>query len=296
MAETIEQTVALEKISATESELKQLVADYGNYVVTESNLKEADEVRLKLYRPRIDIQRAEKANKVIIDKLYDENKNRASSLIKLIQPTEIAIEGKIKAVKDAIAERERKVKEAEQKRVTAHQNNIAAINKIIQQGAVANHLSDIEILEKRLKDLSGLDYQEFAGEVTINCASALMVILQRKEFLDLKAKADAQQALELTTTSTLPVQNNEDGTPRKLTIAEIAQTREFVHNSKEYPESKATVTHTGDEYVLKADLNIADFIVYDYAGYKFAFDKTLPKDTIDAIKGSIMMHVDNLAF
>jgi len=295
---TEQRTVSLEKISATEVELRQLAADYHNYLVTEENLKEADEVRLKLYRPRIEIQRAEKANKVIIDKLYDENKNRAASLINLIQPTEKAIEQKILVVKNAIAEKARIAAANELKRVTDHQNRIKAANDVIRIGAVAGTEEELVRLKKQLENnFVDHDFEEFKTDAQQILINANTVLAQRSEFLDMKAKREKaeKEAAEIKKQPELNLVPSENHSHENVLSPDTPGVikENFPNTVKEYPLTQIGNGVSGSKpqqpFNFKSDLE-----PWSYSGYNFGIDSTLSEDARNNIKHCLTEILDNL--
>lgn len=310
---TEQRTVALEKVSQTEAELKQLVADYGKFVVTEDNVKEADEVRLKFYRPRIDIQRWEKANKVIIDKLYDENKSRAENLIKLIQPTEKAIEAKILAVKTAIAEKARKAAEAEQKRVTAHQNRLKVGKGVMVMGSTANTEEELVRLKKQLEDnFTAHDFEEFKAESQQIVIDAKKVLSERSEFLDMKRQRDLadKQAADIKAQQQMKLEEKVDEInahhPHEIgmdTVDTPETVKEFekaVHPEFTAPFKGTTSGFSRRQEVAPAPPAKFDFdfksamVPWSYGGYNFGIDASLDEATRTNIQNCLVEIIDSI--
>lgn len=280
----------LQSLGVTESQLKQLVDDYGNYLVTEDNLKEAEEVRLKLYRPRIEIQRQFKANKTIIDRFYDENKNRADFLIAISEPTEKKIAEKIASVKASIAERERMVKEAEINRIAAHQKRIQVARNIMNQGAIAETEKKLEELKQVLEtNFTDHDFQEFKSEAQEVLINANTVLKQRKEFLDMKAKEVVKEEVEHH-----PQEISESpDTPEVVKKFETDAHPEFKDTIKESPLSK--LGNGIGKNVAQQPFNFkADLVPWAYGGYNFGIDGSLDEETSNNIKHCLTEIIDNI--
>jgi hypothetical protein len=154
----LERLIQLTPFELTKENLITLASDYQNMIVTRSNLKEANEARLVLYRKRIEIQNVAKANrKTIKDFLKNNNDAIETELIETIEPTEIALEGKIKSVKDAIAEEER----LEALRISKHK---ATLDNIKEQTVKAVNETDMHWLNGVETVFVLTDLEEFQAE------------------------------------------------------------------------------------------------------------------------------------
>lgn len=154
----LERLIQLTPFELTKENLITLASDYQNMIVTRSNLKEANEARLVLYRKRIEIQNVAKANrKIIKDFLKNNNDAIETELIETIEPTELALESKIKSVKDAIAEEER----LEAERIAKHQNYL---NLLRSKTVEVTNSNDIDWLKTWFEKDEPIDLEEFSEE------------------------------------------------------------------------------------------------------------------------------------
>jgi hypothetical protein len=183
-------TVQLTPFEQTKETLTALASDYKNMVVTKENLKEANEARLVLYRKRIEIQNVAKANrKTIKDFLKNNNDAIETELIEVIEPTELDLEGKIKKVKDAIAEEER----IENERVLKLR---AVLDSLRDETIKATNSNDITYLKTILVYAITVDLQELK-EVGESLLSTLKETAQnRLELLEFQAKKKADEEAE----------------------------------------------------------------------------------------------------
>lgn len=182
-----------------EAELTKLAQDYKNLVVTEQNLKEAEEARMKLWRIRVkEIAKTLKQNLEKIKSFKTEQEEKAEKLCNIIQPVEEDLEKRIQIVKAAKEKREKEEKEKEAKRVLGHRTKVAELNKLTLKVNV------MEMEELSLIDISwadSYDAQEFMPEFTQALTAINLAINSRKELLvlrkaeaDRKAKEEAEKA------------------------------------------------------------------------------------------------------
>jgi hypothetical protein len=190
--------IQLTPFEAKKEELISLASDYKNMVVTKENLKEANEARLVLYRKRIEIQNVAKANrKTIKDFLKSNNDAIETELIETIEPTEIALEGKIKQVKDAIELEGQK----EAARVAKHKQWLDVIRAKTVEVTNSN---DIEWLKTWFEEDEPLDLEEFTAEGEQLLATIKETAKNRLELLEFQAKKKAEQdAYEIKIAATL---------------------------------------------------------------------------------------------
>lgn len=183
--------IQLTPFEATKENLIALASDYKNMVVTRENLKEANEARLVLYRKRIEIQNVAKSNrKTIKDFLKSNNDAIETQLIETIEPTEIALEGKIKAIKDAIDEEER----IEQARIKKHQDWLDLIRAKTVEVTNSN---DIEWLKTWFEeDDIKPSLEEFQEEYDQLILTIKETAKNRLEMLEFQAKKKAEEAAE----------------------------------------------------------------------------------------------------
>lgn len=180
-------SIQLTPFEQTKETLTALASDYKNMVVTKENLKEANEARLVLYRKRIEIQNVAKANrKTIKDFLKNNNDAIETELIEVIEPTELALEDKIKKVKDAIAEEER----LERDRIEKHKGFLNAIKDKITEATNSNN----ELHLKTIIEATVLtDLEEFTAEGEQLLSTLKETAKNRLELLEFQAakkKAD----------------------------------------------------------------------------------------------------------
>jgi hypothetical protein len=183
--------IQLTPFEATKENLVALASDYKNMVVTRDNLKEANDARLVLYRKRIEIQNVAKANrKTIKDFLKSNNDAIETELIETIEPTEIALEGKIKAIKDAIDEEER----VEQARIKKHQDWLDLIRAKTVEVTNSN---DIDWLKTWFEEDEKIDLEEFSAEGDKLLLTIKETAKNRLEMLEFQAKKKAEEEAEL---------------------------------------------------------------------------------------------------
>lgn len=179
-------TLQLTPFEQTKENLIALASDYKNMVVTKDNMKEANEARLVLYRKRIEIQNVAKANrKTIKEFLKNNNDATEEELIGTIEPTELALEAKIKAIKDAIDEEER----IEAARIAKHK---AALDNISNETVKAINSIDMLYL-KALNDTVLTDLEEFTAEGEQLLSALKETAKNRLELLEFQAKKKAEQ-------------------------------------------------------------------------------------------------------
>lgn len=179
-------TLQLTPFEQTKENLIALASDYKNMVVTKDNMKEANEARLVLYRKRIEIQNVAKANrKTIKEFLKNNNDATEEELIGTIEPTELALEAKIKAIKDAIDEEER----IEAARIAKHK---AALYSISNETVKAINSIDMFYL-KAINDTVLADLEEFTAEGEQLLSALKETAKNRLELLEFQAKKKAEQ-------------------------------------------------------------------------------------------------------
>lgn len=179
-------TLQLTPFEQTKENLIALASDYKNMVVTKDNMKEANEARLVLYRKRIEIQNVAKANrKTIKEFLKNNNDATEEELIGTIEPTELALEAKIKTIKDAIAEEER----IEATRIAKHK---AALDNISNETVKATNSIDMLYL-KAINDTVLTDLEEFQAEGEQLLSALKETAKNRLELLEFQAKKKAEQ-------------------------------------------------------------------------------------------------------
>lgn len=179
-------TVQLTPFEATKETLISLASDYANMVVTRENLKEANEARLVLYRKRIEIQNIAKANrKTIKEFLKNNNDATEEELIGTIEPTELALEAKIKAIKDAIAEEEK----IESERISRHKHILESIKS--KTVAILNS-TDTNWLNQ-VNNTVLTDLEEFTAEGEQLLSTLKETAKNRLEMLEFQAKKKADE-------------------------------------------------------------------------------------------------------
>lgn len=182
-------TLQLTPFEQTKENLIALASDYKNMVVTKDNMKEANEARLVLYRKRIEIQNVAKANrKTIKEFLKNNNDATEEELIGTIEPTELALEAKIKAIKDAIAEEER----IEATRIAKHK---ATLDNISNETVKATNSIDMLYL-KAINDTVLTDLEEFTAEGEQLLSALKETAKNRLELLEFQAKKKADEEAE----------------------------------------------------------------------------------------------------
>jgi len=165
--------VQLTPFEQTKENLVLLALDYKNLVVTRENLKEANEARLVLYRKRIEIQNVAKANrKTIKDFLKNNNDALETELIETIEPTEIALEDKIRVIKYEIAEEER----IEASRIADIKEQIECINRL---SVFVVSIDDEKALADYMVVEFKYDFQEFANEANESIEKLRKVAAER---------------------------------------------------------------------------------------------------------------------
>lgn len=179
-------TLQLTPFEQTKENLIALASDYKNMVVTKDNMKEANEARLVLYRKRIEIQNVAKANrKTIKEFLKNNNDATEEELIGTIEPTELALEAKIKAIKDAIAEEER----IEAARIAKHRSTLDNISN-----ETVKAINSIDMLYlKAINDTVLADLEEFTAEGEQLLSALKETAKNRLELLEFQAKKKAEQ-------------------------------------------------------------------------------------------------------
>lgn len=185
-------TLQLTPFEQTKKNLIALASDYKNMVVTKDNMKEANEARLVLYRKRIEIQNVAKANrKTIKEFLKNNNDATEEELIGTIEPTELALEAKIKAIKDAIAEEER----IEALRVAKHKATLDNTKELILK--VTNSI-DIQFVKHwaDANDVGVDDLEEFQSEGEQLLSTLKETAKNRLELLEFQAKKKADEEAE----------------------------------------------------------------------------------------------------
>lgn len=184
-------TLQLTPFEQTKENLIALASDYKNMVVTKDNMKEANEARLVLYRKRIEIQNVATANrKTIKEFLKNNNDATEEELIGTIEPTELALEAKIKTVKDAIAEEER----IENERVLKLR---AVLDNLRDETIKATNSNDTAYLKTMIEATVIIDLQELT-----EVGESLLLTLKetaknRLELLEFQAKKKADEEAEL---------------------------------------------------------------------------------------------------
>lgn len=150
-------TLQLTPFEQTKENLIALASDYKNMVVTKDNMKEADKARLVLKNARLGISKTATANrKTIKEFLKNNNDATEEELIGTIEPTELALEAKIKAIKDAIAEEER----IEALRVAKHKETLDKIKE-----EIVNATNSVNMLYlKTINHTVLADLEEFTAE------------------------------------------------------------------------------------------------------------------------------------
>jgi hypothetical protein len=183
--------IQLTPFEQTKENLSALASDYKNMVVTRENLKEANEARLVLYRKRIEIQNVAKANrKTIKDFLKNNNDAIETELIETIEPTELALEAKIKAIKDAIAEEER----FEQNRIQRHQDYLALIRSKTVEVTNSNDIDWLKTWFEEDDDEPCLEeFQEQYDQLLVTLKETAK---NRLEMLEFQAKKKADEELK----------------------------------------------------------------------------------------------------
>jgi len=182
-----------------EAELTKLAQDYKNLVVTEQNLKEAEEARMKLWRIRVkEIAKTLKQNLEKIKSFKTEQEEKAEKLCNIIQPVEEDLEKRIQIVKAAKEKREKEEKEKEAKRVLGHRTKVAELNKLTLKVNVME-MEELSLIDIAWAD--SYDAQEFMPEFTQALTAINLAINSRKELLvlrkaeaDRKAKEEAEKA------------------------------------------------------------------------------------------------------
>lgn len=187
-------TLQLTPFEQTKENLIALASDYKNMVVTKDNMKEANEARLVLYRKRIQIQNVAKANrKTIKEFLKNNNDATEEELIGTIEPTELALEAKIKTVKDAIAEEER----IESERVLKLR---AVLDNLRDETIKATNSNDTTYLKTMIEATVIIDLQELQ-EVGESLLSTLKETAKNRlellEFQEAKRKQEEAAAQKL---------------------------------------------------------------------------------------------------
>lgn len=179
-------TLQLTPFEQTKENLIALASDYKNMVVTKDNMKEANEARLVLYRKRIEIQNVAKANrKTIKEFLKNNNDATEEELIGTIEPTELALEAKIKAIKDAIAEEER----IEAERISRHK---AILESIKSKTVAILNSTDINWLNQ-VNEIVLADLEEFQAEGEQLLSTLKETAKNRLELLEFQAAKRKQE-------------------------------------------------------------------------------------------------------
>jgi hypothetical protein len=182
--------IQLTPFEQTKETLIALALDYKNMVVTKENLKEANEARLVLYRKRIEIQNVAKANrKTIKDFLKNNNDAIETELIEVIEPTELALEDKIRVIKHAIEEEER----IEAARIAKHKETLDKLkNEIVNATNSVNMLHLKTIIEATVL----ADLEEFKAEGEQLLSTLKETAKNRLELLEFQAKKKADEEAE----------------------------------------------------------------------------------------------------
>jgi hypothetical protein len=165
--------VQLTPFEQTKENLVLLALDYKNLVVTRENLKEANEARLVLYRKRIEIQNVAKSNRKTIKEFLKNNNDALEiELIETIEPTEIALEDKIRVIKYEIAEEER----IETARIADIKEQIECIDRL---SVFVVSIDDEKALADYMVVEFKYDFQEFANEANESIEKLRKVAAER---------------------------------------------------------------------------------------------------------------------
>jgi len=183
--------VQLTPFEQTKENLILLALDYKNLVVTRENLKEANEARLVLYRKRIEIQNVAKANsKTIKDFLKNNNDALETELIETIEPTEIALEDKIRVIKYQIAEEER----IETARIADIKEQIECIDRL---SVFVVSIDDEKALADYIVAEFKYDFQEFANEANQSIEKLRKVAAERLKMVVFNRQEKEKEKLEV---------------------------------------------------------------------------------------------------
>lgn len=182
-------------ISVDEKELQQMKSDYSALVVTEANVDEADKARLKLKNSRLAIQRMEKANNDLLNKLKKDNSSRADLLVAIIEPTEKRLEAAIKAIEDEKKRKEEELRIKDESRVNGHKTRLNHIQSLISRMSVQNNAQEIENTRSELAKLAGT-FEEFESEYLESMELYNSAANDRIMILEMKAKKEAEEALK----------------------------------------------------------------------------------------------------
>lgn len=189
------QVTLLTPFQHQEAELRKLADDYRNLVVTEQNLKEAEEARLKLWRIRVkEIGKTLKENLETLKGVKTDQEKKAERLSSITQPVEEDLERKISIVKAAKEKREKEEREREANRVRGHNQKLSELSSLT---AKINKMMSVE--EVNAVDLSWTgeyEAEEFSEAFVTACNNVFSAKAARIELLELRKKEEERKAAE----------------------------------------------------------------------------------------------------
>lgn len=279
-------------IVADEKELNQLKSDYEKLVVTEANLADADNARLKLKNKRLDIQRMEKSNDELLKKLRKDNSGKAEKLIEIIKPTEDRLDADIKAVKEAIETKKQEAIKKEQERIKKHKDGILLIQTQTAKLALSDDVEGMRANIKGIKEVLGT-FEEFEEEARQALELYEISANQRIEFLEMKAKAAEKkpEPVEEKETAAVPVQTELFAEDKPSQIMEVP----FEEPVQGTPPNTVKGNSGASPSILTTNpLPLQVPVNMSYGGFVFHIPTNIPEADRNKIIEAIQGIVDNI--